>query len=93
MPVLKSKNVENALCNKGFTRSNNDHRVFWFYVDGKRTSIHTKTSHNNQDIDNYLQSCMARQMQLTKNEFLLFISCQMNYETYVKRMKSRGYLK
>jgi len=93
MSTLKSNLVEKALCNKGFDRSNTDHRVFWLYVDGKRTSIHTKTSHNSQDIDNYLQSCMARQMQLTKNEFLLFVSCQMNFETYVKRIRSRGCLK
>jgi len=88
LSALKSKDVEKALCKKGFEMSNTDHRVFWFYIDGKKTNIHTKTSHNSQDIDDYLQSCMARQMQLTKNEFLLFISCQMSFEKYIERIKS-----
>jgi len=93
LSTLKAKDVEKALCKKGFEKSNTDHRVFWFYIDGARTNIHTKISHNSQDIDDYLQSCMARQMQLTKNDFLLFVSCQMNFKTYIERIKSSGVLK
>ena len=87
MSILKSKDVEKALCKKGFKKSNTDHRVFWFYIDGAKTNIHTKTSHNNQDIDDYLQSCMARQMQLSKSEFLMFVNCQLSYKKYVECIK------
>ena len=93
MATLKAIDVENALCKKGFDRSNNDHRVFWLHIDGKKTSIHTKTSHNNQDIDVHLQSLMTRQMHLTKNEFLQFVSCQMNFEIYIKQLYSRNCLR
>ena len=89
MAVLKAKDVEQALCKKGFQKEDNDHRRFRLYIDGKKKSIRTMTSHNGQDIDNHLQSCMARQMKLSKSEFLLFVACTMSGEKYVELLRVR----
>ena len=90
MATLKAKDVERALCKKGFVEYNKDHKKFFLYVNGERTSISTKTSHNNQDINNHLQSFMSTQMHLTKNEFLLFVACTISEEKYVEILKSKG---
>jgi len=92
MTIVKAKDIETALCKKGFAKENNDHRKFRFYANGVRTNIWTMTSHNDQEVNGYLQSCMGRQMHLTKNEFLLFVTCTMNQDKYVEVLKHRGHL-
>jgi len=92
MSVLKAKDVEGALCRKGFEKHNRDHLKFWLYVDGRKTYISTMTSHNGQEIGDSLQSCMARQMGLTKSEFLAFVSCTISGEKYVSLLRDRGKL-
>ena len=90
MATLKAKDVEQSLLRKGFVKDNDRHRIFWFQHNGEREKIRTMTSHNNQDIDDYLQAEMARQMFLTKKEFVSFVSCTISGESYVKLMKERG---
>jgi len=87
---LKAKEVERSLRKKGFEPSNKDHRQFWFYIDGEKTNIRTMASHNSQEIDNFLQARMAEQMHLTKNEFLLFVSCKISESDYTKKLKADG---
>jgi len=89
--VLSSRKVEAALLKKGFARDDGDHRwLVLFDKDGKKTKVRTKTSHNQQDIDPYLQSHMSKQMQLTKMEFLLFISCEITGYRYLEILIARG---
>lgn len=40
------REVENSLERKGFKKSNKDHKRYIYHnVSGKKTSVHTKTSH------------------------------------------------
>jgi len=92
MAVLKAKDVEQTLCKKGFQREDNEHRRFRLFIDGMRKGVWTMTSHNGQDIDSHLQSCMARQMKLSKSEFLLFVTCTISKERYIEILKQREQL-
>ena len=89
--VFKAKEVERVLEKKGFERERGqkDHNRFVLLIDGKITSIRTKTSHNGQDIDDYLQKRMAEQMHLTKPEFKSFVSCTISKDEYAKKVVER----
>ena len=87
--VLKAKDVERSLEKKGFRKDNRDHRKFRLHIGEEAQRVHTMTSHNSQEIDPYLQPQMAKQMYLTKAEFLIFISCQMTEQGYIERLKSK----
>jgi len=92
MAILKAKTIESALCKKGFVREDKDHRKFRLFVNGLKKSIWTMTSHNDQDIGNRLQACMAEQMHLTRAEFLLFVACSISEQQYVCLLKARGHI-
>jgi hypothetical protein len=81
------------LCKKGFAESNTDHKVFWFYMDGTRTSIHTKFSHSANEVDDNLIHLMANQIHLTKGEFVKFVICQVSEQEYIEIQKGLGNLK
>ena len=87
--ILKAKDVEKALLKKGFRKDNKDHRRFRLWVDGVMRKVNTMTSHNSQEIGHNLQTMMAMQMYLTKNEFLIFVSCQMTEQDYIERLKAK----
>jgi len=92
MATLKAKDVESSLLKKGFARDNSHHRLFWFYHNGAKKQIRTRTSHDDQDVVQYLQAKMASQMHLTKKEFMAFVSCTISEENYIKLMTERGHL-
>ncbi len=85
--IQKCANVEYALVRKGFHRENaKHHTMFWFTVNGKKTSIRTRMSKGAAEIDNHLIACMAREMRLSKPEFLNFVACTMSGDDYLQKM-------
>ena len=92
MIILKANEVEKSLCKKGFVKTDKRHRKYIFYVGGKKTAIWTMTSHNSQDVGVTLQSCMARQLRLTKEDFIRLISCSLKQDEYVQMLRDGGYL-
>lgn len=89
--------VEAALQRKGFrpTRPGSDHN--WFvYVSSqgkKATKARTKTSHGRGfDLDDYLLTQMARQVSLTKKQFIELVDCPMAREAYEEILKKAGNL-
>jgi hypothetical protein len=93
MATLKAKEVESNILKKGFVKLNNDHKRFWLVVDGKTIGIRTFTSHNGQDINDYLQSQMAKQLKITKKEFADFAACKLSESDYINILKNKGELK
>lgn len=96
MPRQKSK-VESALRSKGFEQTESDHHYFvYITTDGKKTTVKTKTSHTPKmkDIPDNLLSQMAKQCQLSKNDFLRLLDCPLTREEYEKicviRINSKG---
>ncbi|MDR1256918.1 MAG: hypothetical protein LBJ86_04165, partial [Spirochaetaceae bacterium] len=76
-----------------FAESDTDHKVFWFYIDGTRTSLRTKFSHSAKEIDDNLIHLMANQIHLTKGEFVKFVICQISEQEYIEIQKRLGNLK
>jgi len=90
MPPLKAKEVHKNLCKKGFTKQDGDHHQFRLWHNGKKTSVFTMTSHNSQEIGDELQSLMARQLHLRKNEFVALVTCEISKAKYIQSLIERG---
>lgn len=84
MPREK-KDVEAGLKNKGFQEAQGDHRYFTYWtMEGKKTAIFTKTSHGSRprSLDDSLLGQMARQVHLSKSQFLDLIDCPLTRDNY-----------
>ena len=89
-----ARDVRSALLKKGFIndRSPGD-RHFVLIVGGVKTSIWTKISHGEKEIDDNLLGYMAsRQMKITKRQFVDFIDCDMDGAAYVVELRQKGHI-
>jgi hypothetical protein len=82
MAVFQAKKVENSLRKKGVSVNDTHHHFFEFWHNGKFI-LKTKTSHNGQDIDDYLIRQMYAQCKLSKEQFLDLINCPLSKEQYI----------
>ena len=64
--------------------------MFWFHIDGKKTSIRTRLSFGVAEIGDNLIGCMAREMRIPKADFLRFVECGMFGDDYKTKMISEG---
>ena len=93
MAARDKKTVESSLVKKGFSKRTGDHSFFiYMTIDGRKTSVFTKTSFTpkQKDIGDSLLSMMARQCQLSKDEFCRLIDCPMTRSEYEQLLKSKG---
>ena len=88
MTVFSAKKVEKALEKVGHVNENGDHNRYRLYIDGKRTDIRTKTSHNGQDIGDDLIASMARQIHLSRKEFISLVNGQISKNEYLEILKA-----
>lgn len=91
MASLKGKKTLNNLLNKGFLKSNKDHKFLEFWHNG-RYVLQTFCSHNGQDIDDYLIAKMKKQCHLDKQQFLDLANCPLSQEEYVRILIKNGTL-
>lgn len=89
MAVLKATKTKQSLKKKGFTEDNSHHHYFEFWHKGKVIAT-TYTSHNSEDIDDYLIKAMSRQCLMDKPFFVEFIKCTKTKEDYISLLKSKG---
>ena len=92
MSVLKVRKIKKALLSKGFiedTKSGNtDHHYYRLYNHkGEKTSVTTKISRGETEIDNFLIGKMSKQLKLSKRQFISYVSCKMKKEDYLNRTK------
>ena len=84
--VRSGRDIDAALCKKGFTcDSDGDHlRYFFTMPDKSKMRIMTLISHGafSETIGAPLISQMARQLRLTKKQFLELIDCTMDEDGY-----------
>ncbi len=95
MVVLKADAAKKALQKKGFAAisGKQKHPQFTFFDEGVRSTVTTHMSHDNQEINDFLQSRMAEQTYLSKSEFLEMISCKIGHDELVSRYVEMGLLK
>lgn len=89
MASLKGKATNKNLLKKGFTRSDNDHHFFEFWHEGVFITK-TRTSHNSQDINDYLISAMSKQCKVEKEFFKQFAKCEKSKDDYVSELVASG---
>jgi len=92
MPKDKRK-VEEALLKKGFEGKEGDHHFFVYHtLQGKKSSIRTKTSHTPKmkEISDGLIAQMAKQCCLNKQEFMTLIDCPLSREQYEALLIKKG---
>jgi len=96
MTQLPCRKIESGLLRKGFKKDNVDHRVFRFYVGGKKTSISTFISHGSQykEYGDDLLSKMKRELGMSNKKYLMnFIACPVTQERYTEDLVSSGKVK
>jgi len=92
MPRDKRK-IEEALLKKGFEDKEGDHHFFIYHtLQGKKSSIRTKTSHTPKmkEINDGILAQMAKQCRLNKQDFMRLIDCPLSREQYEARLKEKG---
>lgn len=83
----------NALESKGFCPRPGDHKFLVYYdLCGKKTQVRTKVSHGSEgrSIDSFLVGQMARQCQLSKDDFIRLVDCSMDRGEYDNIIRDRG---
>ena len=95
MSVLNPQKTYRNLKKKGFIDSTNkssDHKYLELFHNNKLV-LHTKISHGNQDIGNYLIRQMSFQCgELSKSELIDLANCPLTKEKYFKILESKGLL-
>jgi hypothetical protein len=94
MSVLDSRKAFTNLRKKGFIESStksNDHKWLELYYQGKFI-LHTKLSHNNHDLGDYLIKQMSYQCHLQKDDFIDLVNCPLSKEEFFKILDRQGLL-
>jgi len=82
MGTLKVRQVEKALITKlGFERRDSHHRIYRLYLDGQ-LAARTFISHGQRELTSYHIGQMAKQMRLSRREFLDAVECPLDREAY-----------
>jgi len=83
--------IGRALTKKGFVEDRaRTHIRFTLCVDDIDEHLSTLYSHSNYDCDDALLGLMAKQLRLTKQQFLDLVDCSLDQEGYVKILKEQG---
>ena len=96
MSNLRSgRSIDSALCKKGFLKDlDGDHVNYYFLrLTGERSFVKTKMSHGmmGSTIDVNILSKMARQLHLTKKQFLELIDCPLYEKGYRQILREAGF--
>lgn len=89
MSTLKTREIKNGLLKKGFQELNNHHKYYVIIINNKKTSIKTKISHGDKEINEFLLRQMASQTGLSNADFIDLINCPLSLEQYINLLKDR----
>ena len=86
--------METGLKRKGFRQDDGDHHWYFYWTaEGKKTTVRTKTSHGStKDLGDGLLKEMARQVRVTKLQFLELVDCAMTREEFEGALMDGGHL-
>lgn len=90
MSTLKTEKIDKALRKKGFKNEQRDHNYYFYYYNGKKSAINTKTSHGKDEVGDSLIGMMAKQLHLKKEQFMQLIQCTLDADTYKQILIDKG---
>ena len=88
----KARDVSAGLLGKGFRLREGDHKFFHRHVEGKKTVVFTKISQGEREIADGLLGQMAKQVRLSKRDFLGLVDCPLSEEQYVAMLRELGHV-
>ncbi len=84
---MKTRDVDRALMRKfGFEKTETHHHVYRLWLDG-RLAARTFISHGERELSRFHVSKMARQMRLSKRQFVDAVECPLSQETYCRLLR------
>ncbi len=87
MPTYRTDEFEAALENLGFRRDKTHHNMFWYYYEGRKTSLRTRTSQGEKEFDESMLSMRRRQLgNLTKTQFLDLMNGRLTPKDYLQHL-------
>lgn len=92
MPI-KTRKIDSALKKKGFkiVKEKEDHIYYYFFINGKKTPIHTKLSHGIKEYSNDRLSDVKKQLKFEKkDELLRFIDCSITLPKYIAMLENKS---
>ncbi len=92
MSPRRVRELQTSLEKKGFRCDNTHHQMYWLYVGGRKTRIHTRLSHGENEYGVALLGQMARQCKLSGADFDDLIDCPLSAEEYVRRLVEQGHI-
>ncbi|MCJ7624967.1 MAG: hypothetical protein MUO76_15810 [Anaerolineaceae bacterium] len=76
MAVYHTSTFIKAIEKKGFVRDKTHHDMFWYYLNGNKTSVRTRTSQGEKEFNDGLLSQRRKQIGLSnKKQMLDLINC------------------
>jgi hypothetical protein len=72
----------------GFEQRDSHHRIFRLTLDGQLVA-RTFISHGQRDLTDYHIAQMARQVRLSRQEFLAAVECPLDREAYYALLRQR----
>jgi hypothetical protein len=91
MVSLKGQKAHRSFLKKGFKDERDKKHIFYyFYFNGKKSTIYTKMSHNPGDLNDYLIGRMADQLKLEKNDFVELVKCPLLEENLIEIYKQKS---
>jgi predicted transcriptional regulator len=89
MATLKSHKVNIALANKfSFEVEESHHRIYRLHLNGQLVA-RTFMSHSTRELSDFHIQKMAKQMRLSRKEFLAAVECTLDQETYYALIRER----
>jgi len=91
MAVLNSKKAISNLLQKGFIKENSHHRYRYYeFWHNDKLVARTYSSHNDQELNDYLIKSMAKQCLMSKNFFVEFARCTKSKADYINLLEEQG---
>jgi hypothetical protein len=88
----KVKDLEYSLSKKGFKLQNSHHKLYIYFVNGKKTGIRTFISHGKSEYGDNLLNKMKDQLKLSRQQFDDLIQCPMSKEELYETYSKNGYI-
>ena len=90
--IFKVRDIERALPSNGFERAVRGHIYFMFQYKGKDCGVSTHVSHGSKEVGDSLIGQMAKQLRLSKANFVDLVECPMGHDEYVAELKRQALL-
>lgn len=89
MTTLRTSAVDRALVRKlGFVKAETHHHVYRLWLDGQLVA-RTYISHGERELGRFHMDQMAKQMRLSKAEFVDAVECPLSQSEYYQLLRER----